>query len=135
MFIVSVMVLYVCPTFYTWLECYELLLLFLIAYICSLYLVWNILPVCPMYFNGQYRHFIRQMSLLLYLSVRGWFYYVLYCVLRSECYFICIPFNNLLIFLVSFPLYIKVAHIFRCCESMSVFCFCGAGCFMTLFLL
>jgi hypothetical protein len=55
---VSVMVPYVSPVFNMWFQYPELLLLFLIACIRSLYLVWNILPVCPMYFSGQSRHFI-----------------------------------------------------------------------------
>jgi uncharacterized membrane protein YhhN len=36
----------------------ELLLLFIIASICSLYLVWNVVPVCPIYFSVWSRHFI-----------------------------------------------------------------------------
>jgi hypothetical protein len=46
-------------------------LLFLIACICSLYLMLNIFPVWPMYFSGQSRHFIWSMPLLLYLSING----------------------------------------------------------------
>jgi hypothetical protein len=68
---VSVMVPYVCPMFNMRLESPELLLLFQIACIRSLYLVWNILSACPVYFSGQSRHLIGQMSLLFYLSVPG----------------------------------------------------------------
>jgi hypothetical protein len=39
--------------FNMWFEYPELTLLLLIACICSLYLVLNVRPVCPMYFNGQ----------------------------------------------------------------------------------
>jgi hypothetical protein len=53
MSIVSVMVQYLCPVFNMLFEYPELLLLFLIACTCSLYLVWSALPVCPMYFSGQ----------------------------------------------------------------------------------
>jgi hypothetical protein len=42
MSIVSVMVLYLYPVFNMWSEYPELLLLFLIACICSLYLVWTV---------------------------------------------------------------------------------------------
>jgi hypothetical protein len=50
----------------------ELLLLLLInACIYSLYLVWNALSACPIYFSEQSKHFISYMSFLLYLYVRG----------------------------------------------------------------
>jgi hypothetical protein len=81
---VSVMVSYVCPVFNMWLEYPKLLLLFLIACICSLHLLWNVLPVCPMYFSGQSRHFIWYMPLLLYLSVCEWCFTML-------CIVFCIP--------------------------------------------
>jgi hypothetical protein len=58
MSILSIMVTYVCPVFNMWLAYPELLLLFLLACVCSLCLVWNILPVRPKYFSGQSRHFI-----------------------------------------------------------------------------
>jgi hypothetical protein len=58
MSIISVMVPDVCLMFNIWLEYPKLLLLFLNACICSFYLVWNVLPVCPMYFSVQSRHFI-----------------------------------------------------------------------------
>jgi hypothetical protein len=43
-----------------WVEYWELLLLFLIACMCSLYLVWNALPICSTYFCRQSNHFIWQ---------------------------------------------------------------------------
>jgi hypothetical protein len=58
MSIVSVIFQYVCPVFNTWFEYPELPLLLLIACICSLYLVWDARPVCPIYLSGQSRHFI-----------------------------------------------------------------------------
>jgi hypothetical protein len=57
-FAVSVMVPYVCLVFNICLKYPVLLLLFLIACMCSLYIVWNVRPVCHMYFSGQSRHFI-----------------------------------------------------------------------------
>jgi hypothetical protein len=56
--IVSVMVPYVCPVFSMWFEYPDLLLLFLMVSMCSLNLILNVLPVCPMYFSGQSRHLI-----------------------------------------------------------------------------
>jgi hypothetical protein len=38
----------------------------LIACVCSLYLVWNFLPICPTYLSWQLLHFIWYMPLLLY---------------------------------------------------------------------
>jgi hypothetical protein len=58
MAIVSVMVSYLWPVFSMWFEDPELQLLFIIDCVCSLYLVWNALPVCPIYFSGQSKHFI-----------------------------------------------------------------------------
>jgi hypothetical protein len=45
---------YVCPVFNMWFEYPELTLLIHIA----LYLVLNVWPVCPVYFNGQSMHLI-----------------------------------------------------------------------------
>jgi hypothetical protein len=122
MSIVSVMVPYVLlyPVFNLWIVYPELLrvLLFLIACIYSLCLVWNILSVCPVYFSVQSR------PLLLYLSVRGLcftMFYILFCVLGAA--YVYISLNS---FLFIFPLYVEVAHfVFWCWESMSLFCFCG----------
>jgi hypothetical protein len=55
--IVSVILLYACPVFCICLKYPELLLLFLMPRMCSLYLLLNDQPVCPMYFNGQLMHF------------------------------------------------------------------------------
>jgi hypothetical protein len=44
MSILSVIVPYACPVFNIGFEYPELLLLLLIAYMCSLYLVWNVRP-------------------------------------------------------------------------------------------
>jgi hypothetical protein len=85
MSIVSVIFPYVCPVFNMWFEYPELPLLLLIACICSLYLVWNARPACPMYLSEQSRHFIWYMPLFICLC--GGFYRVLYCISCSECYF------------------------------------------------
>jgi hypothetical protein len=43
--------------------------LFFMSLICSLYLVLNGCPVCPMYFIGQLMHFIWYTPSFSYLSV------------------------------------------------------------------
>jgi hypothetical protein len=55
---VSVMAPYLGLVFNTWVEYHELLLVLQIACICFVCLVRNVLPVCPMYFSGQSKHFI-----------------------------------------------------------------------------
>jgi hypothetical protein len=60
------------------------------------------------------------------------FCYVLYCISCSECDFICVSLKCFVVFLVSFPLYVKVAHVvFRCYESVFIFCSCWLRCFVT----
>jgi hypothetical protein len=115
-----------------WLAHSELLLLFLIACICSLYPMWNILLACPIHFSGQSRTYIWYIPRLLYLSLRGCcfsMFSVVFLILNTI--FICMSLNTFVIFPVSFPLYVKVTHfVFRCCWLTSVFCFCEAGCFL-----
>jgi hypothetical protein len=57
-FIVLVVLPYLCSVFNICFEYPELPLLFLIAWTCSLYLVLNVRPVCPIHFNGQSMHLI-----------------------------------------------------------------------------
>jgi hypothetical protein len=57
-FVVLVTLPYAYPVLDMWFEYPELLLLFLIARICSLHLVCKVRPVCPTYFSGQSMHFI-----------------------------------------------------------------------------
>jgi hypothetical protein len=57
-FTVSVILSYVCPMFNICFEYPELLLLFLIDCMFSLYLVLNVQSVCPIYINGQSMHLI-----------------------------------------------------------------------------
>jgi hypothetical protein len=52
--IVSLMDPYICSVFSMWLEYPELLLLFLVACMCYLYPVLNVLPHCPMYLQIQW---------------------------------------------------------------------------------
>jgi hypothetical protein len=55
---------------------------------CSLYLVWNVLPVCPMYLSGQSRHFnLVNATVVVFVFLWVLSYYILYCVLHSECCF------------------------------------------------
>jgi hypothetical protein len=57
-FIMFVVLQYACPMFNTWFEYTELPFLFLIACKRSLYLVWNVRPVCLLYFSEQSIHLI-----------------------------------------------------------------------------
>jgi hypothetical protein len=79
----------------------------------------------------------RRYFFIFYLSVLGCcsvMFCTVLCVLNDI--FICVSLNNFVIFLIYFPLYVKVAHsVFRCCGSVSVFCFCGVRCFMILFII
>jgi hypothetical protein len=128
MSIVSVIVPYVCPIFIVWFEYPELLLLLLMVWMCSLYLILNVLPVWPTYFNGQCRHLIWYMLLLLYLSVCAWCFNMLlivFCVWQATLN--CMFLKSLVICLTSFPQYVKVAHfVLWCFGSLCMFCFCGS---------
>jgi hypothetical protein len=53
--------------FSIWLEYPELLLLFLMFHMCSLYLVLNDQPVCPLYFNEELMHFIWYAAFLVFV--------------------------------------------------------------------
>lgn len=79
-FILSVTVPYVCPVFSRRFEYPELLLLLLMARMCSSYLILNILPVCPTYFSGKSKNLILYMPFLLYLSVYIWDFHIFYIV-------------------------------------------------------
>jgi hypothetical protein len=83
--IIFVMVPYVCTMFNIWLEYPKLLLLLLIACTCSMYLVWKVPPVHPIYFSGQSRHFISWMPLLLYLTIHWCFimFCITFCILNA----------------------------------------------------
>jgi hypothetical protein len=61
-------------------------------------------------------------------------FFVVFRVLNAIFNWVCL--NNFVIFLVYFPTYVKAAHsVLWCCGPVSVFCFCGAGCLMVLFIL
>jgi hypothetical protein len=108
--IVFCIVPYVCPVFNMCSEYPVLLLLCLMSFICSFYLVLNLLPVCPMYSIGQSRHFMRYIPLLSYLFLCNFGFNIcciLFFVLNAT--FIVVFRKNFVIF-VSFPIYVKVAH-------------------------
>jgi hypothetical protein len=94
---------------------------------CSLHLVLNVLTVWPTYFNGQSRHFILYIPLLLYLSVCVLCFNMLLIVFFvRNATLICVFLKSLVICLTSFPHYVKVAHfVFRWFGSSCIFCFCG----------
>jgi hypothetical protein len=133
--IVSVILSYVCPVFNIWFEYRELPFLLLIANICSLYLVWNVLPVCPMYFNGKSRYLICYMPLFSYLSVCEYGFIVL-CSVFWMLFCLVFSFKSFVILFLSFPLYVKAAHFtLWCCGSVFLFCSCVVGCFLIQFVL
>jgi hypothetical protein len=87
---------HMCPALSIWFEHPELPLLFLIACICSLYLVQNARPVCPKYFSGQFMHFIWQMPVFSYLSICEWgftVFCIVFCV--QNTIFICVSLKSL----------------------------------------
>jgi hypothetical protein len=97
--------------------------------ICSLYLVLNDRPVCPMYFVGQLKRFIWYTPFFSYLSafVYGFnMFCVVFFVLNAI--FVCVPLNSCVRLLVCFLWYVKVAFFFNCCISVFSFCFCGFWC-------
>jgi hypothetical protein len=101
---------YVCRVCNIWFECSQLPLLFLIACVCSLYLVWNVRPVCPIYFSGQSIHLIWYTPLLSYLSICGQGFIRFCIVFCSECSSYLCFFTKFCDFFVSFLQYVKMAH-------------------------
>jgi hypothetical protein len=103
--------------------CLEFGLFVLIACMCSLYLVLKFLLVFSLYI----------LVCIIYISsgicyfgcVFFWLEVVLNCVLCSVGYFYVCDFNSLIMALVSFLLYVNVAH----------FCFCVVLGVMLLFVL
>jgi hypothetical protein len=114
--IASSMVLYVCCVSGMCCEYLEFGLLDRIAYTCSLYLVLKFLPVCPIYLSWYSLHFIWYIPFLLYLSVFCFLSWRWFCFVFLVLYAILIFvfFNNFVMVLVYFPVYVNVAH----------FCFC-----------
>jgi hypothetical protein len=78
--------------------------LFLIACMCSLYLVLNVRPVWPIYFNGQSIHFIWYTPLFSYSSCcrRG---FTKFCMvfLGRNAILIFVSLKSFAISFVSFP--------------------------------
>jgi hypothetical protein len=103
--IVCVMLPYTYPVFNTWLEYPGLLLLLLMSCMCSLYLILNDQPVCPLYSNGQLMHFIWYTPLFSYLSLTV-LDHSIFCIvfLVLKVIFMCVFLKSLVIFLVSNPL-------------------------------
>jgi hypothetical protein len=117
MSMVSVIFPYVCPVFSMWFECPGLLLLLLILCVCSLYLVLNVLLVCPTYF-------IWWIPLLLYSSICN-FCLSIFCIVffvRNATFTpvfrkrFVIP--HLSHYMYSWPTF------FWLCGSVCVLCFC-----------
>lgn len=113
----SAMVPYLCPVFNTWFEYPELLLLSLIASICSSHLL-----VCPMCFMGS-PNISFGASHFCFICLFVDIIYVLYCALCSECYFYLRVLESFCDFsFLYFPLYVEVVHfVFWHCGSASVF--------------
>jgi hypothetical protein len=112
-----------------------LLLLFLIAWICSLYLVRNALPVCPMYLSGQSKQFIWKTLLSFYLSFCGLsfaMFRIVFCILNAIFLWVSLNFFGF------FFLHVNVVHFSLCyCGFVVVFCFCFCmdSCFIISFML
>jgi hypothetical protein len=92
---------------------------------CSLYLVLNVRPVCPIYLRGHSVHCSSYTPLKLYLSVILLFVlkwcFMLFFVLNDVPTSVFL--NNLVIVLVSGPKYVKVAH-FLFCSALGFGGFC-----------
>jgi hypothetical protein len=97
--------------------------------------MWNARPVCPKYFSGQSRYFIWYMPLFPYLFVCVGSFTMFCIVFRVlNAIFIPVSLKSFVTFLVSFPLYVQVAHfVFWCCGSLFlILCFL---CFVSRFML
>jgi hypothetical protein len=71
-------------------------------------------------------------AVIVVLAVSPFAVLSLRAVVKSWCTLHTMPSNNFVIFLVSFPLYVKVAHlVHKCCGLVSAICFWGAVSFMT----
>jgi hypothetical protein len=87
-----------------------------ISLICSLYLVLNVRPVCPIYLRGHSLHAIWYTPLQLYMSVI--FSLAFTCcfivLLVLNATFMVVFQNNLAIILILGPNYVKVIHFSFC---------------------
>jgi hypothetical protein len=77
---------------------------FLLPVMCSLYLVLNVRPVCPIYFNGQSIHFIWCTPLVSYSSYcrRGFTKFCMVFFVRNAI-LIFVSLKSFAISFVSFP--------------------------------
>jgi hypothetical protein len=110
--IVFVVVPHVCSVFSIWFEYPELLLLFCIAWMCSLSLVLNVCPICLMYLSGQSAFscdishsyctglFWILIGFMLHFVCKG---IIFFCVLEQFCNFF-----------TTFSWYVTVAHFVFC---------------------
>jgi hypothetical protein len=78
--------------------------LFLTACICPLYLVLNVWPICPIYFNGQSMHLIWYTPLSSYSSRcrRGFTKFCMVFFVRNAI-LIFVSLKRFAIYFVSFP--------------------------------
>jgi hypothetical protein len=99
----------------------ELGLLVFIAWMCSLKLVRKFLPVWPEYFNGQLLYFRWWVPLSLKVSAMCFSildnFSIVLVILKDVSIFVFL--NSLVMILVSFPVYVMVAHF---CLFSVMFC-------------
>jgi hypothetical protein len=55
--------------------------------------------------------------------------FIVFCIVFRvlNVIFMCVPLISFVIFLLSFPLYVKMAHFVSRCGSIPIFCFCEAS--------
>jgi hypothetical protein len=128
--------MYIIHSIYLWFEYPELPLLLLTAFICSLYLVWHILSLCSLYFNGKSRHLIWCMPLFSHLSICE-YGLIMFCIVFQvlNYIFIGVSLKSFVVLFISFPLYMKVTLYFYCYGLVFPFCVCLVGCFLIQFML
>jgi hypothetical protein len=101
---------------------FDLFLLCLKSLSCSGYLILNVHPVCPVYFILNSRHISWYTPLLSYEFCGVSFFMtrrfpnVLFLV---KAIFLSVPLNNFVMNLVSFPMYVNLAHL-----RLRLSCFC-----------
>jgi hypothetical protein len=120
-----------------WFEYPELPLLFLIARMCSLYLIRNVRLVCPMYFSEQSINFILYTPLFSYSSLCEWGF-TMFCIvfLVWNATFNCASLKCLAIFFVTFTLYVKISNFMSsCCVHVFLLCLFCFECLKLRFLL
>jgi hypothetical protein len=116
----SSMVSYSCPLSRICCANFEFSLFVLMTFMCSLYLILNVRPVCPTYFSGHLPHCNWYTPLWLYTSEFSCLCfrrcYIVFVVLYAILRFVFL--NKIVIVLVSGPEYVNIVHF---CFS---FCVC-----------